>query len=286
MLEELDRGAQVHGQFFGEHPARLEDAILYLGSDLVEAVPRRDQLERQVGKLRAVCLGEGVQAVGFGLFEDPLVSGKIIGVDKAEAVHELMAGRQVAEQFDHQRGGGAADLGEIIAQADLDEDLAHVGVRAQVIDVEFGPHRRSEKNVFGDRGMGVEFLLVERLHEDGKPGHRQPLGDHAARLEHAFDQLRVGGRVDDPAQAELKDVFLETDGGEHLRGALRQTPGAGGAGGLVVDPVGVDVEGVVAGFQGFVAAQFPRRPRRVVIASAVRSRPALEAVKQVVAERA
>ena len=217
--------------------ARLESLI-----DEAKAVACGNHLERQRHQQFTVGLFDPFEP-GIGRpGEDGLHLGQIVLPDETETLEELMAWRQAAEQLDHGFGELVPGLEQIVAEPGLAQDVAHVVVARQVLDVEDPTPGRAEEQVFRQRRIAVVALGVELLDQPLHAGRGEPRAYRLAPAQHAVREPRVVRGVHRAAQSELEYGFLEFYGLQHLDDPQFHILRPGGARGLVVGPVGIEVE--------------------------------------------
>ena len=112
-------------------------------------------------------LGEGRGSSFTDPAEDSYELGEIIGTDEAELVEEFMISRQVGEHFDHRFGDLLAGGNQIFDQADLCQNLQHVGVVCERIEIEDRADRRAKQQVLRHRRVEIEPLGIVSLDEVG-----------------------------------------------------------------------------------------------------------------------
>ena len=181
--------------------------------DQVEPVARRDQLQRQRDQPLAIGRAQALQLGRVGAADQRAIVGQVVRADEAELPEVLVIRRQIGEQLDHRARELEPDLEQRLDQPGLGEDLLHVGLRGEVLDVEGLADRLAEQQVLGERGVGVVALGIEHLDQPAELRIPQALAHRPARLEEARGQLRLRLGVDRAAQPHLVDVAVELDHG-------------------------------------------------------------------------
>src|SRR6185436_7624274 len=114
---------------------------------------------------------------------------------------------------------------------------------SEVLDIEnLLADRRAEKQVLRQRRVTVVEPGVELLNEALHPRASEPQPDRFARAQHAFGKARMVRRIDRATQAKFEYGFFQLDRLQDFDDALVDFLRGGYARGLVVGPVGVEVE--------------------------------------------
>ena len=242
-IEELDSVAQVGGKMPGKVAARLQDAGLERFVYEAKAVAGRNQLERQRHQQVAVgCLNFFQAGIG-NPGQHRLYLGQIVLLDETEALEEFVPRRQAAEQLDHGFGQLVAGLEHVVCKTGLIQHTAHVAVARQILEVELRlADGCAEKQIFGQRRVVVVAFDVELLDQALHAGRGKPRPDRLAREQHAVRQARMVRRIHRASQTEFEYRLLKLHRLQDLDDARVDVLGARGARGLVVDPVGIEIE--------------------------------------------
>src|SRR5690606_40189929 len=102
-------------------------------------------------------------------------------------------------------------------QADLVENLKHIGILGQTVDVEGRTDGGPEHEVLGKRRVVVVAVGIEALDQRCQLRIHEPVPQGGARLQDAFGDIGAELGVDRTTQAELEQVFGQVDGGQHVQ---------------------------------------------------------------------
>ena len=220
--------------------ARLERLV-----DQSEAMLGRNQHEGQAKQPVAIGRVDSIEADVGSPGQQLLKERQVILADEAEALEHLVPRRQAAEQLDHAFGHLAAHREQVRGQPGLDEHLAHIRVAREIPGVEGGPNWCAEQKVLRYRGVPDVALRIEALDQVPNAGFAQILQHRLSRPDQTIGQVRPVVEVDRASEPELENGFFEFDRCEDFVDAQFHLCGIRCVGGLVIDPVRVDVQQAV-----------------------------------------
>ena len=228
-----------------------------------------DVAEGQRHQARPVGLGHRLDALAAEPLQQQPDVGQLVGRDEAVLLEQRIVGRQAGEQLDHGLGDAEAHALQVEFEAGRLQHRLHVGIGGDAVAVELLAERGAEQQVLGDRQVLVVEVVVERLDQAGIGLVLQASAQRVARLQDLLGEIGPERRVDGAAQPQRIDVLVELDLLQRVDHARQQVGRAGGAGQLVVDPVGIGIERRIAG-----ALAIPSRTSRGPPASRRRRWPA------------
>ena len=167
-------------------------------------------------------LGEGRGSPFTDPAEDSYELGEIIGTDEAELLEEFMISRQVGEHFDHRFGHLLAGGDQIFDQADLCQNLQHVGVVRERFEIEDRADRRTKQQVLRHRRVEIEPLGIVSLDEVGNSVLGKPASERLPGLQQLHGGFGINLRIQSPTQPQRIDRLVEIETDEHLGDAPRQ----------------------------------------------------------------
>ena len=103
----------------------------------------------------------------------------------------MLARLETAEHFGHQRRELAPTIEEFGGQAGRIEHFAHVRFITEPFGQQRVTDRRTEQDVFGNRGVGEIAIAVERLDDDTEAGDDYAFAQPMASGQHLIDQMRM-----------------------------------------------------------------------------------------------
>ena len=194
-----------------------------------------------------------------------------------------MIRRQVGEQFHCVFGDAVAHVEQMRSRPVRADDRAEIGIPADRLADERRTGRRAEQQVLADGRLGVVGAGLERDDEAAQAGLLELVAKGMAHLDDAFGEARMIVRRHGAAQRKIENVLRQLHGIEHRQDRREEIVRAGRTGGLIVDPVAVDVEIRIAGHPRFVDLPFALGGAAALVGGFLQRRM-LEAVEQVVAQ--